>query len=116
MKLRDLALRRLHEQALDVHERVADGEHEQIAAEALRPAAERTEEAELLLDRRIGVDASLGLERPGDLTVLREAEHAQLAVIGRVRTAGDPRDHVVAHTTGGRHRDEEDELLAIGIG
>src|SRR5688500_10171963 len=76
LQLRDAALRRLDEEPLDVQERVAHRKHEQVAPEARRPAALRTEQRELLLDRRVAVDDPFDLQRSEDLPVLREAEHA----------------------------------------
>src|SRR6059036_2828441 len=91
-----------------VDKAAADGEDEQVPANAVR--GRRTEQRELLADRRVGVDGVFDVQWTGDRAIARESEDAQLAVIWRVRASGDPADHVVAFPARRRHRYEEDEL------
>src|SRR6266542_2501511 len=115
LELWELALRGLDEERFDVQEGVADGQHDEVAADHLGPAPDR-EERQLLTDRRIGLDARLDLERPEDRAALGESQDAQLAVVRWVGATGDPRHHVVALRPGRRHRDEQDELALARSG
>src|SRR5206468_5487314 len=68
----------LDEDGLDVDEAAGDGQNEKVPADAVR--GRRTEQRELLAYRRVGLDQVFDVERPGDRTIAREGEPAQLPV------------------------------------
>src|SRR5258706_4258024 len=109
LELGELAVVRLDEDRLQVQERTTDRKDDEVAVDD-RAAGSELQERELLLDRRVGLAPGLDLDRPEDRAALRQAQDPELPIIRGVRPARDPRDHVVALTTGRGHRHEEDEL------
>src|SRR6185295_15394636 len=110
-QLRQVSVLRSQIERRYIEDRVLDWDHKQVRT-AYHPRAHLIPQRDLL--RYIGalIDPRFDLERPVDELLLGKLVDNQLAVVGRVATRGEPRDHIVAAAW---HHGKHEEKLGLRL-